>query len=300
MAKKPTAPKSATPPVPPESAPAITPATMPPAPPMGPVTSAAAPPAHAGPPPTKKGALLAKAKLNVPPTLLFYPGFQQAVRGDLRPGTVLTLYYSAARLPAQAQGRTDWQATAYLRFGPGSEPLALPLWSPTGQVSAAISSGGLEASPMLTASTPGPIPADAQEVEVWVSVSFGDGQQFWDSNHGQNYHFRFTHTVVVTHAAVVVPSPPAPNDDLALTIETDTDVQEVVVDYQVTNTRPDPPQYGQAALELLPDLTPTGCRQWRVAGVCVPHRAVVYFTIRYTAGGHEFKDDNNNHGYLVS
>ncbi len=300
MAKKPVTPKTATPPVPPESAPAITSATMPPAPPVGPITSAAAPPAHAGPPPTKKGALLAKTKLGVPPTLLFRSGFQQVVRGDLHPGTVLTLYYSAARLPQATAGRTDWQATAYLRFGNGGEPLALPLYSPAGLVSAASANAGLDAGPSLTARTPAPIPADAQEVEVWFEVRFGDGQQFWDSNLGRNYHFRFTHALVVAHAEVVVPNPPAPNDDLAVRIETDTDVEKVFIDYQVTNTAPDSPQRGQAELTLLPELTPAGCRQWQVTGVCVPHRAVVYFTVGYFAGGHEFHDDNNNHGYLVS
>lgn len=248
-----------------------------------------------------KKALIERTFRGTPPLLVFTKDRRQLIRGDFRRGADLTILYDAERLTgersADEHGKPAWSIYSFVKFSESGEVHRLELWSETGVIRAKAGNDVGEGTMMKGTIV---VPADAEEVIVWFLNTGRSGREYWDSNYGANYHFRFVGEDIKVEHAAVVSSPQQPTDRFEVMISAAPDVEGVGVKYSVVNTAPAPPLESQA--ELVPSRAggAGGRRTWSNDDVAVPHGAVVYFTVAYRARGRTYTDDNNRKGYLVS
>ncbi|MEA2462951.1 MAG: hypothetical protein QOJ98_698 [Acidobacteriota bacterium] len=231
------------------------------------------------------------------PYLTFTRDWQQIQFGNFVPGRTVSINYDAGRLPEERSyynGDPTWNITAFYQFSAGGPVRGNQLETPTGQVVARIADDPAEATFMTTSID---IPEDAQELIMWFMNTGQSGRQFWDSDYGANYIFRFTSLDIQGESATVVSDPQTPYGGFQVSMTALPEVENVVVNFNVINNPPDNPFAGN--VPLLAGALENGRRSWAVAGVAVPRGANIRFNFTYTVGGRTFTDDNDGAGFYA-
>ena len=222
------------------------------------------------------------------PHITFTRTWEQLPSGNLVPGSTVVIDYDPNRLPNERSnynGAPTWSITAFYRFSPNGPIASQQLEIQTGDVVTRFSDDPVEAT-MMTASIN--IPADAEELILWFLNTGRSGSEYWDSNLGQNYVFRFTSIDIQGENATVV------NGEFEIDLTALPIVENVTVDYKVINH---PPMTG--SVPLTPGAITNGRRAWSAHGITVPAGANVWFTFRYTVDGRPFIDDNDRAGFYA-
>ncbi|MGC4069503.1 MAG: DUF6209 family protein [Polyangiaceae bacterium] len=127
-------------------------------------------------------------------SIVFTNDWQQHATGSLQRGQSFTLLYDSQRLPQERStynGLPTWNILAHVQFAPHRTISQIALQTPgTDEI--------------LKAQID--IPEDTTEVVLWFSNSGRSGQEYWDSNFGNNYRF-------VVRDANVRDVPSAPYDE---------------------------------------------------------------------------------------
>jgi hypothetical protein len=225
------------------------------------------------------------------PHITFARNWQQIQFGNLVPGWTVQIAYDPGRLPEERSdynGDPTWTITAFYQFSPGGPVRGNQLETPTGQVVARIADDPAEATFMTTSID---IPDDAQELIMWFLNTGQSGRQFWDSNEGANYIFRFTSLDIQGENATVVSDPETPFGGFEVSVTALPEVADVVVNFEVINNPPDDPFAGN--VPLVAGELEDGRRTWAVSGVAVPRGANIRFQFTYAVGGRTYVDDND-------
>jgi hypothetical protein len=233
-----------------------------------------------------------------PPRITFTKDFQQLVHGDLLPGRTVTLLYDAERLPNERsldQGQKAWTIKAFYKFFERGEVRATDLWSETGVVLTKLSNEPGEGTMMTCGIT---LPEDADHLTVWFLNTGKSGAQFWDSNFGRNYIFRFVVEDLDIESVAVVRDAKGPLSWFKIEVAALAEVSDLAVLYRIMND----PSAGREdkRLELTSIGTPdsAGRLKWS-ASTPVPENAAVRFTFAYNAYGNPHADTNSGKGYLT-
>jgi hypothetical protein len=139
------------------------------------------------------------------------------------------------------------------------------------------------------------IPEDAGELIMWFMNTGQSGRQFWDSDFGANYVFRFTSLDIQGEEASVSYDPQTPYSGFSVSMTAQPVIENVAVQFTVTSNPPDQPFAGTVA--LMPGELANGRRPWEVGGVAVPAHARIRFVFVYTVDGRTFVDDNDGTGF---
>src|SRR3954469_461018 len=126
------------------------------------------------------------------PHITFTKNWEQLPFGNLVPGSTVVIAYDPNRLPNERSnynGAPTWSITAFYRFSQNGPIASQQLEIQTGDVVTRFSDDPVEATMMTTSID---IPSDAAELMLWFINSGQSGFQYWDSDNGQNYIFRFT------------------------------------------------------------------------------------------------------------
>jgi hypothetical protein len=231
------------------------------------------------------------------PYITFTKSWQQLPFGNLVPGRTVHIRYDANRLPEERSnynGVPTWTITAFYQFSPAGPVHGNQLEVPSGRVVSRIADDPVEATFMTTSIE---IPDDAEELIMWFMNSGRSGRQFWDSDYGANYLFRFTSLDIQGETATVVSDPQTPYGGFQVSMTALPEVEDVAVSFTVTNSPPDSPFAGSVPLEA--GQLENGRRAWAVAGVAVPRGANVRFQFTYTVDGRTFTDDNDGTGFYA-
>ena len=235
---------------------------------------------------------------NDPPQIVFTKDFQHHVHGDLLPGRTVTIVYDAERLPqerSEEQGRKAWTIKAFYKFLEQGEVRALDLWSETGTILTKESNEPGEGTMMLGRVD---LPKDADHFTVWFLNTGKSGAEFWDTNFGRNYVFRFVVDDLTIESVAVVKDPNRPLSWFRVAISASPEISDLAVLYRIMNG-PSPDKEDQS-LPLIPAGPPDsgGSRKW-TGTTPVPETAVVRFTFTYNAYGNPHSDTNSGKGYLT-
>jgi hypothetical protein len=222
------------------------------------------------------------------PHITFTKTWEQLPFGNLVPGSTVHISYDPDRLPFERSnyhGAPTWSITAFYRFSPNGAISSKQLDTPTGQVVSRYSDDPVEATMMTTSID---IPTDAEELILWFMNTGRSGFQYWDSDYGRNYIFRFTSIDIQGENATVI------GDAFEVEITALPVVENVAVDFKVINH---PPLAG--SVPLIPGAIADGRRSWSVRGIKVPIGANVWFTFTYAVDGRQFVDDNDGAGFYA-
>jgi hypothetical protein len=232
--------------------------------------------------------------------LTFTSSWQQYVIGDPEPGSQVRIGYDSNRLPNERStynGSPTWSIIAFYRFAPDA---------PVQQVTLELESAGMVPGPEQTITNGSSfmfatidVPQDAQSLEMWFLNSGRSGWQFWDSDYGQNYQFRFAGADISGVVANVVSSYPTPYSRFDLQLDSVAlAVTSVTVNFRVTNIG-DANFFAQGATMELSFVTEKrGLNVWS-GNTLVPYQANIIFIMTYTAGGQTFFASNGGAGYLA-
>src|SRR5262249_12279609 len=134
-------------------------------------------------------------------------------------------------------------------------------------------------------------------ITLWFQNTGKSGAEYWDSRHGANYLFRFVAEDFHVDSVKVLSDPAKPLGWFHIDLTAAADVSAISVIYRVAN---DPAQPADVTLPLTaaPSPVPSGSRKWS-GSAPVPPDAVVKFTFRYSAWGHEHTDTNNGSEYVT-
>jgi hypothetical protein len=232
--------------------------------------------------------------------LTFTSNWQQYVIGDLEPGSQVLIAYDSNRLPNERSnynGSPTWSIIAFYRFASDA---------PIQQVTLEFEGAGMVPGPQQTVSNGSSfmyatidIPQDAQSLETWFLNSGRSGFQYWDSDFGQNYQFRFASSDIAgTVLANVVSSYPTPYSRFDVQLNAvDLAVTSINVSYRTTNIEPPTPfTNGSMDLSLL---TVEGGRAVWSGSQTVPLRSNIIFVINYTVGNQTYSATNAGAGYTA-
>lgn len=233
------------------------------------------------------------------PQITFTLDFHQLLTGELGPGARCAVRYDPLRIVPPGDpylhGDPSRPVTGYARFRTGGEVTDFALHSPMGVVAdpdVDITGQGSALVGMFD------VPDDAEEVELWFSFVDAWGQTRWDSAHGSNYHFRFSHDDIEVLQADVTSDPQTPYSGFSVEVSAIPAVTSVTVRYRVVND----PANSHVRLEVPLSRTgedDAGRVLWAVGGVAVPYRAVITFDVVYVVGGRTFKVDNEGRYFLA-
>jgi len=232
-----------------------------------------------------------------PPHITFTADWRQWPHGGLVPGATVAISYDPNRLPNERStynGVPTWSIVAFHQFAPNGPVFSKPLDAPTGQVVQRYSDDPVEATMMTTSIE---IPSDAEELILWFLNTGRSGQQFWDSDYGANYVFRFTSLDIQGEHAAVVSDPQTPFAGFEVSLTALPVVESVVVSFTVTNAPREQPFGG--AIPLQAGAIAHGRRPWSASGISVPRGANIRFSFVYTVNGRTFIDDNDGTGYFA-
>ena len=240
-----------------------------------------------------------------PPSILFRRDFKQHVRGALRPGVRLFVFYDAERLPDERSMRGDqpgWWITMYARFAPNGPITHLNLWSRTGLILTEKATDEPGEGTMMKCDLQ--IPSDAQFVELWFVNSGDSGRVSFDSDYGRNYRFEFTTAQLEVLDAWVVfrrektGSDSANKGQFYVRISAALNVADILVAYFYWVGGVNPPVRGRIVLK--PSSSAGANRKiWENDPVSVPIQTAVNFDVEYVIDGRSHTDDNGGRHYLV-
>ncbi|HLK66128.1 MAG TPA: DUF6209 family protein [Bryobacteraceae bacterium] len=229
---------------------------------------------------------------NDPPRITFTKDFHQLVHGTLLPGRAVTIVYDADRLPherSEYNGQKAWSIQAFYKFIENGEVRVAELWSETGTVLTKLSNDPGEGTMMMCRID---VPADADHLTIWFLNTGRSGADYWDSNYGANYIFRFVVEDLQLDFAEVA------HGSFRIELTASSEVSDLAVLYRIMN---DPSAIREVdTRQPLTASEPDGAGNRRWSGsAAVPENAVVRFTLAYTAYGNPHADTNSGKGYLT-
>ena len=232
-----------------------------------------------------------------PPQIVFLRNFEQRVHGDLVPGATITIQYDAYRLPAERStdnGAKAWTIKAYFKFKEQGPVYSIDMWTESGAIQTKMSNDTGEGTIMVCRIE---IPQDVDHITIWFQNTGKSGAEYWDSRHGANYLFRFVAEDFQVDSVKVLTDPAKPLGLFRIDLTAAAEVSAISVLYRIAN---DPAQPTSATLPLTsaPSQESAVSRKWS-GSAPVPPDAVVKFTFRYSAWGHEHIDTNNGSEYVT-
>jgi hypothetical protein len=233
---------------------------------------------------------------NDPARIVFTKDFRVVVRGDLRPGRTAKVLYDAARLPlerSEENGAKAWTIKAFYKFVEQGPVHEIDLQTGTGAIQTKMSNDTAEGNIMVCHID---IPLNVDHVTLWFLNTGKSGAEYWDSNFGNNYFFRFMVEDFDVDLVEVVPDPAKPIAWFRVETTAAPDVTDIAVEYRVVNHESSPHE----SLALAPAEPPdaSGKRKWSGAAP-VPANAVIKFSFLYNAWGNAHTDTNSGHGYTT-
>jgi len=236
---------------------------------------------------------------NDPPSITYTRDYRQLVHGDLLPGRQVTIVYDAERLPherSQDHGKKAWTIRCFYKFVENGTVSSIDLWSETGKIRSKISNEPGEGTMMMGRIN---IPRDADHLTVWFLNSGKSGAEYWDSNFGRNYIFRFVVEDIDITRVGVEHDPKKPVSNFHVQVEASSEVDNVTVLYRIMNGSGGPKdQDFPLPLNMTGTPSPTRKRRWSGA-TAVPEGAVLRFTVVYNSYGNPHADTNSGKGYLT-
>lgn len=209
----------------------------------------------------------------------FSDDWQQVVSGRLVAGKPLTVVYDSRRLPEVRDtynGEPTWSILNYIQFYPTrSGASETPLQTPG-------------VSDDLSATFY--IPSDAKEVVMWFKNTGRSGRVAYDSQYGDNYHFRFPQQDINLKNATVVTSWPTPYSGLSIEVSADPDVERVQIRLHGEHEHGDLIDLMKGSIEKTRQL-------FECHGMCIPYREKITFEIIYWVGGRSYLDDNGGKSF---
>jgi hypothetical protein len=231
--------------------------------------------------------MAASATRREPPRITFTHDFHELVRGDLRPGAVLTLRYDPLRIVRPEDdyvfGDPGRPVVAHLLFRSGEPPLDRTLQSRLGMLSTPDIDRTGNGS-MLTAQVP--IPDDADRLEIWFTYASRRGLEY-DNDQGRNFWFGFTEAEFrLIDTDVVARDGGA---EFRVRVAAAKDVDKVTVRLRPVTAA----AFEKIELDLArTDEVDGDWPVWSLAGVQLPAGAHVLFKLYYWRAGVRYKDDN--------
>ncbi|HEX9110035.1 MAG TPA: DUF6209 family protein [Terriglobales bacterium] len=240
-----------------------------------------------------------------PPTIVFRSDFRHYVRGVLRPGARLFVYYDAERLDGERSMRGNqpgWWITMFARFVSNGAVTSVNLWSRT----------GLILTGQKTTDEPGEgtlmkcdikIPLDAQFVELWFLNSGDSGRVYYDSYFGRNYLFRFTVAEIEVIDAQVVSRDKKKGSEatgslLRIMVAAAQHVTAVSINYFYWVAGVNPPTRGR--VDLRPAHLDNSDRMvWENEPALVPTGTAINFDVEFAVEHRAYVDDNSGRHYLI-
>jgi hypothetical protein len=240
-----------------------------------------------------------------PPTIVFRSDFRHYVRGLLRPGARLFVYYDAERLTSERSMRGNqpgWWITMFARFVPNGAVTNINLWSRT----------GLILTGQKTTDEPGEgtlmkcdiqIPREAQFVELWFLNSGDSGRVYYDSDFGRNYWFRFNVSEIeVIDAQVTVQNKKRGSEAAAslmrVRVAASQNVTAVSINYFYWVAGVNPPT--RERVDLRPGHLDNSDRMvWENEPALVSGGTAINFDVEFVVEHRVYLDDNNGRHYLI-
>jgi hypothetical protein len=240
-----------------------------------------------------------------PPTILFRSDFRQYVRGVLRPGAKLFVYYDAERLTGERSMRGDqpgWWITMFARFVPNGAVMSINLWSRTGLIlTGQKATDEPDEGTLMKCDIQ--IPREAQFVELWFLNSGDSGRVFYDSDFGRNYWFQFTAAEIEVIDAQVVSQNKksgieAPASLFRVMVAAAQPVTAISVSYFYWVAGVNPPT--RVRVDLRPShLDNSGRMIWENAPALVPSGTAINFDVEFAIEHRVYLDDNSGRHYLI-
>jgi Family of unknown function (DUF6209) len=230
---------------------------------------------------------------NDPVRITFTKDFQQLSHGDLLPGRTVTLVYDAERLPNERS--EGWVIRAYYRFADQGAVEPVQLWSETGVILSKRDEQPGQGTMLIGTIDVAPA---ADYLAVWFLNTGKSGAQYWDSNFGRNYYFRFVVQDLHIDLVRVAPVPNVPLSTFHIDVAARPDVSEVSVPYRVMNDRSGRREERRLQLTPTESSQSAGKRMWS-ATTNVPADAVIQFSLAYTAAGIACHDTNSGKQYVT-
>lgn len=235
---------------------------------------------------------------NDKPWIAFKKNLQQLVHGDLMPGRKVKILYDAQRLPAERStenGLKAWTIKAFYKFVEAGPVYEADLRTESGAIQSKMSNDTAEGTIMVCSIQ---IPEGVDHVSVWFLNTGKSGAEYWDSNFGRNYIFRFAVADFEVESVKVVPVAENSHAQFEVEVKAVPDVSGIGVSYWVANASVPAGEASWFALSPAGAPDDSGWQKWS-GSLAVPENAVVRFTFRYSAWENEHVDTNGNRGYLT-
>jgi hypothetical protein len=229
--------------------------------------------------------------------ILFTVDFHEFVRGKLQYDKEITIQYDPLRLAGgradHVHGSPDYEFTAQIRFEPQGTEQSLPLRSKVGILEkSVVHRDGLGS--MLTGSFV--VPANTEQIVIWVCMKEPGGQVFYDSDYGENYHFRLASEDIQITKAEVLHVRERGSANFNLTANSVAAIDNAIVRYRITNGKNPFAEYAAPLHATMMN----DRKVWNSGNVEVPFGAVVSYEVIYYISAKKFKVDNNGKYYIAT
>ena len=240
---------------------------------------------------------------NDPARIVFTKDFRVVVRGDLQPGRRAKVLYDAARLPlerSEDNGAKAWTIKAFYKFVEQGPVHEIDLQTETGALQTKMSNDTAEGTIMVCHID---IPPGVDHITLWFLNTGKSGAEYWDSDSGKNYIFRFIVDDFDVDLVEVVADSAKPMAWFRVDVSAAPEVTNMGVVYRVVNQPAGGPTHESLPHEYLA-LAPAGPpdspgrRKWS-GSAPVPQNAVIKLSFRYEAWGNVHTDTNSGHGYTT-
>lgn len=229
--------------------------------------------------------------------LLFTADFHELIKGKLSPGMPCRVNYDPLRFslqyPIYAQQFDSMKVVCHCIYLPENSIIDCPM----------ISEYGIVKQPVIEMDGTGSmlscnlnIPANTTELTVWFTALTSDGSVLYDSEFGQNFHFRFKETDIISTDVGIANG----NDGMDWVhgkFVTNGDVQSVELRYRLVNSM----NNAENIIALILDESDGNSNKtWELNKFPVPFGSVLAYDYSYYIDGKRYKDDNNGNYFIVS
>jgi len=242
--------------------------------------------------------MIARNFAGLPPRITFTADYHELVRGDLRPGSQVTLRYDPVRIVSPGEGYTFGdpmhRIVAHVVFPPHTAVVAVPLHSPSGVLTHPDidATGGGD---MLVGAID--IPTDAAGMVLWFSHQGPYNPVNYDSDYGHNFHFGFPSRQIRLVETTVHEGRSGRPSSFTARVAAAPEVRRVLLRMRLVGT---PRSAGSEH-----DLKRSGKREtdgwpvWELDPIEIPPQGVVQFKLYYWTDHVRYKDDNSGLYYLA-
>jgi hypothetical protein len=231
------------------------------------------------------------------PRITFTLDFHELLRGDLAPGSTVTLRYDPLRIVPPGDGYVfgdpNRPIVAHAIFKPGELPVSRTLQSPSGMLENpdvdATGNGNMLVTDIA-------VPQDAREAQLWFTYTSPQAGPRYDSDDGCNFHFGFPRRQIRVISADVSDDAQAQRGAYSLRVAAVAEVERLVVRLRLVND----PQFEKTEIDLQrATAADAGWPVWALGGVAVPRGAIVQYKLYYWIDGIRYKEDNDGLYYLA-